>query len=116
MAKKKETDSLMAAVLNGMKAGGIKEPEKALTTIAAYWENMKWIDMYDPITGRPCLAMEWMLGARGFPEGKVTQVRGSFSDAKSTLLYYIYGCAMRGSTPDDRKAWVMHIETEGAPN
>ena len=116
MAKKEKQDSLMAAVLSGMKAGGIKDPEKDLTTIAAYWENMKWIDMFDPITGRPCLAMEWMLGARGFPEGKVTQVRGSFSDAKSTLLYYIYGCAMRGSTLEDRKAWVMHIETEGAPN
>lgn len=113
---KKQTDSLMDALLRGMKASGIKEPDKVVTTIAAYWENMKWIDMYDPITGRPCLAFEWMLGARGFPVGKVTQVRGSYSDAKSTLLYHIYGCALRGSTMEDRKAWIMHCETEGAPN
>ena len=60
--------------------------------------------------------MEWLLGARGFPAGKVYQLRGSFSSSKSTFLYYVYACAMRGSTPEDRKAWVAHIETEGAPN
>ena len=116
MAKKEKQDSLMAAVLNGFKAAGISDAAESVTTIAQYWENMKWIDMYDPISGRPCMAMEWLLGARGFPVGKVYQLRGSFSDAKSTFLYYVYGCAMRGSTVDDRKAWVMHIETEGAPN
>ena len=77
---------------------------------------MKWIDVYDPIKNRPCIAMEWLLGARGFPAGKVMQLRGSFSSSKSTFLYYVYGCAMRGSSMEDRKAWVAHIETEGAPN
>lgn len=29
----------------------------------------------------------------------------------------MYGCALHGSKgKDDRKAWVMHVETEGAPN
>ena len=116
MAKKENEDSLMAAVLSGFKAAGIKDPEKSVTTLDEYWRNMKWIDLFDPITGRPCIALEWEIGARGIPQGKVVQVRGSFSDAKSTLLYLVYGCAMRGSTTNDRKAWVAHIETEGAPN
>jgi len=39
--------------------------------------------------------MEWLIGARGFPAGKVTQLRGSFSSSKSSFLYYVYGCAMQ---------------------
>lgn len=113
---KKEQDSLMAAVMEGFKAAGIDDAEESVTTIAKYWEEMKWIDVYDPIKNRPCIAMEWLLGARGFPVGKVYQLRGSFSSSKSTFLYYVYGCAMRGSTMNDRKAWIAHIETEGAPN
>lgn len=113
---KKSSDDLMSAVLGGFKAAGIADAEEAVTTIADYWDGMKYIDIYDPIKGRPCIAMEWLLGARGFPSGKVYQLRGSFSSAKSTFLYYVYGCALRGSTEEDRKAWVMHIETEGAPN
>lgn len=116
MPKKDKQDSLMAAVMSGFKAAGIKDAEESVTTIAKYWESMKWIDVYDPIKNRPCIAMEWLLGARGFPAGKVMQLRGSFSSSKSTFLYYVYGCAMRGSSMEDRKAWVAHIETEGAPN
>ena len=106
----------MAAVMSGFKAAGIKDAEESVTTIAKYWEDMKWIDMYDPINNRPCITIEWLLGARGFPAGKVYQLRGSFSSSKSTFLYYVYGCALGGSTGADRKAWIMHIETEGAPN
>lgn len=116
MPKKEKQDSLMAAVMEGFKAAGIKDAEESVTTIAKYWEDMKWIDVYDPIKNRPCIAMEWLLGARGFPVGKVTQLRGSFSSSKSSFLFYVYGCAMRGSTMNDRKAWIAHIETEGAPN
>jgi len=116
MSKKDKEDLMTAALMNAFKAAGIKDAAESVTTIATYWENMKWIDMYDPIKNRPCMAMEWLLGARGFPVGKVFQLRGSFSSSKSTFLYYVYACAMRGSTLNDRKAWVAHIETEGAPN
>ena len=116
MAKKNSEDSLMAAVLEGFKAAGIKDADETVTTLAKYWENMKYIDMFDPIKMRPCLTMEWLIGARGFPVGKVCQLRASFGAGKSTFLYYVYGCALRGSTMSDRKAWVAHIETEGAPN
>lgn len=115
MPKKDKQDCLMAAVMNGFKAAGITDTD-SVTTIAKYWDSMKWIDIFDPITGRPCIAMEWLLGARGFPAGKVYQLRGSFSSAKSTFLYYVYGCALRGSTEKERNAWVLHVETEGAPN
>lgn len=112
---KKEKDSLMAALSGAFKAAGIDDKE-SITTIQDYWRSMKYIDMFDPINDRPCIAEEWLLGARGFPAGKVYQLRGSFSAAKSTYLYHVYGCALKGSTMYDRKAWVMHIETEGAPN
>jgi len=115
MAKKKETDSLMAAVLGGFKSAGI-DPEGSVTTITDYYRNMRYIDMIDPVKGRPCLAMEWLLGARGFQAGKVYQLRAKFSAGKSSFLYYVYGCALHGSSQEDRNAWVAHIETEGAPN
>lgn len=117
MAKeKKKQDSLMAAVLGGFKAAGIPDVE-SVTTITDYYNETKWIDMYDPVKNRPCIAMEWLLGARGFPAGKVYQLRASFSAGKSSFLYYVYGCALHDSKgPEDRNAWVMHVETEGAPN
>lgn len=116
MAKKAKEDNLMAAVLSGFKAAGI-DTEGSVTTITDYYKDTKYIDMLDPVKGRPCLTMEWLLGARGFPAGKVYQLRASFSAGKSSFLYYVYGCALHGSKgQNDRKAWVAHIETEGAPN
>jgi len=115
MAKKENQDSLMAAVLDGFKSAGISD-EGSVTTITDYYKAMKYIDMMDPVKGRPCLSMEWLLGARGFQAGKVYQLRAKFSAGKSSFLYYVYGCALHGSTKNDRKAWVSHIETEGAPN
>lgn len=116
MAKKEKKDSLMTAVLGGFKAAGLADVE-SVTTITDYYKDTKWIDMYDPVKNRPCLSMEWLLGARGFPAGKVYQLRASFSSGKSSFLYYVYGCALHGSKgPEDRNAWVMHVETEGAPN
>ena len=113
---KKEEDSLMAAVMSGFKSAGI-ETEGTVTTVVDYWANTKYIDVFDPVKNRPSLAMEWLLGARGFPAGKIYQLRAGFSDGKSSFLYYVYACALFGSTgPMDRKAWVAHIETEGAPN
>jgi hypothetical protein len=116
MAKKVKEDNLMAAVLSGFKAAGI-DTEGSVTTITDYYKDTKYIDMIDPVKGRPCMTMEWLLGARGFPAGKVYQLRASFSAGKSSFLYYVYGCALHGSKgQNDRKAWVAHIETEGAPN
>ena len=112
---KKQQDSLMAAVLSGFKTAGISD-DGSVMTITDYYDKMRYIDMMDPVKGRPCLAMEWLLGARGFQAGKVYQLRAKFSAGKSSFLYYVYGCALHGSKADDRKAWVAHIETEGAPN
>lgn len=112
---KKKGDDLMSAISGAFKSAGISDTG-SVTTITDYFNDMKYIDMYDPVKERPCLAMEWLLGARGFPAGKVYQLRASFSAGKSSFLYYVYGCALHGSNPEDRKAWVAHIETEGAPN
>lgn len=116
MAKKNDhADSLVSAVMAGFKLAGIDDPG-SVTTIVDYYKGMRYVDLFDPISGRPCIALEWMLGARGLQAGKVYQLRALFSAGKSSFLYFIYGCALRGSTAKDRKAWVAHIETEGAPN
>lgn len=116
MARKtKDADSFMDAVMNGFKAAGIKKDNEP-GTIVGYYDKITYIDAYDPLTGRPAIAMEWLIGARGFVSGRITQLRGDKSASKSSFLYWVYACAMRGSTAADRKAYIMHIETEGAPN
>lgn len=115
MAKKANKDSFMVAVMGGFKSAGIKSDDEP-GTIVGYYENQTYIDAFDPLKRRPAIALEWLLGARGFQEGKMIQLRGSFSSAKSSFLYWVYACAMLDSTEEDRKAWVLHIETEGAPN
>ena len=49
---KKEEDSLMAAVMSGFKSAGI-ETEGTVTTVADYWANTKYIDVFDPVKNRP---------------------------------------------------------------
>lgn len=106
--------AFMAAVASSEKAAGIKE--KGPGTIVGYYDDAKYIPAIDPLTGRPALAMEWLIGALGFLTGKAYQLRGSFSTSKSSFLYWLYACALFGSTEDDLKAYILHIETEGAPN
>lgn len=99
-----------------MLTDSIGNKDVTISTAADVYKGQKYIDFIDPSSGMPVLCLEWVLGARGFPVGRITQLRASFSAGKSSFLYYIYACATRGRTDDDPKAWVGHIETEGAPN
>lgn len=94
----------------------VNKDEVIVSTASKLYNELKWIPFLDPISGAPCLTLAWLLGCKGFPTGKITQLRASFSAGKSSFLYYLYACALRGCTDDDVKAWIGHIETEGAPN
>lgn len=87
-----------------------------VSTASQLYRELKWIPFIDPMSGLPCITLSWMLGCKGFPTGRISQLRASYSAGKSSFLYYMYACALYGQTDDDVKAWVGHIETEGAPN
>ncbi len=87
-----------------------------VSTASRMYNDQKWIPLMDPMTGKPCVALSFLLGCRGIPVGRIAQLRASFSAGKSSFLYYVYACATHGRTDDDQKAWIGHIETEGAPN
>lgn len=107
----KGLSALIAALQNS-----VDKDEVIVSTASKLYNELKWIPFIDPSTGAPCLTLSWMLGCKGFPTGKITQLRASFSAGKSSFLYYLYACALRGHTDEDVKAWIGHIETEGAPN
>ena len=87
-----------------------------VSTASKMYKEQTWIPFVDPFTGMPCLTLCYLVGAKGIPAGRIAQLRASFSAGKSSFLYYMYGCAKRGAAEGDEKAWVGHIETEGAPN
>lgn len=87
-----------------------------VSTASKMYREQTWIPFVDPFTGTPCLTLCYLAGSKGIPAGRIAQLRASFSAGKSSFLYYMYGCAKRGASEGDEKAWVGHIETEGAPN
>jgi len=67
-----------------------------------------YIDFIDPTTKRPNLALEWLMGCRGWPSAASIQIRGPQHASKSSLLYYFYGMALIDG------CWIKHGETEQA--
>lgn len=104
-------ESLMSVVQSSVNADDV-----IVSTATKMYADQKWIPVIDPFTGAPCITLSYLIGALGIPVGRIAQLRASFSAGKSSFLYYIYSCATRGRTEDDQKAWIGHIETEGAPN
>ena len=94
----------------------VKQDEVVVSTASQLYKELKWIPFIDPKSGLPCVTLSWLLGCKGFPTGRISQLRAIYSSGKSSFLYYLYACALKGHTEDDVKAWVGHIETEGAPN
>lgn len=117
-AKESPISSGLSRLISGLdeqfRTGDDKKP--VVTTVGEMYRNQRYIDLIDTKNGRPAFALQWMLGARGFPAGRITQLRAKYSSGKSSFLYHIYACALYGQKADDQKAWVAHIETEGAPN
>lgn len=81
------------------------------TTASEAARAWRYIDFCDPHTGRPCLALEWLFGARGLLVGRILNLIASYSKGKSSFMYFMYACAQRMLGG----AWCCHMETEGAP-
>lgn len=94
----------------------VNPEEVIVSTASKLYNDITWIPLVDPKTGLPCLALSFLIGCKGFPTGRISQLRAIYSSGKSSFLYYLYSCALRGRTDDNVGAWIGHIETEGAPN
>lgn len=94
----------------------VNPEEVIVSTASKLYSDITWIPLLDPKTGLPCLALSFLIGCKGFPTGRISQLRAIYSSGKSSFLYYLYSCALRGRTDDSVGAWIGHIETEGAPN
>lgn len=81
----------------------------ALETATSAMTKWRYIDFVNPKAKLPCLALEWLIGARGFLAGRILQLRATFSKGKSSFMYLEYAMAQLMS-----QAYCMHIETEGA--
>lgn len=103
--------SLMATLQSSVDADDV-----VVSTASKMYKEQQWIPFLDPITGTPCLTLSFLAGCKGVPVGRIAQLRASYSAGKSSFLYYMYACATRGRSEGDEKAWIGHIETEGAPN
>ena len=109
MAKKQAQDndpfsSMMAGLNARAKKGKNTATFGRLSDEAA---KGRWIDFCDPKTGMPCLALEWLWGARGFQTGRILKIEAEEGVGKSSFLMLMYGAAQKTVG-----AWCMHFEGE----
>lgn len=71
--------------------------------------RVRYMDFMDPHTGLPSITQEYLIGARGFLAGRMTQLRATYSKGKSSFCLLQYAAAQKSSD-----AYCLHIETEGA--
>ena len=71
-------------------------------------KEWRYIDFIDPHTRLPCLALEWLYGARGLLAGRILQLRAVYSKGKTSFMYLMYAAAQLLSD-----AYCYHVETEG---
>lgn len=94
------------ALFSALFSAHLKKSEDGLRLSDA--NSTSYIDFIDPVTGRANLALEWLMGCRGWPSATAIQVRGPQHAGKSSLLYYFYGMALVEG------CWILHNETEQA--
>jgi len=114
MVKKKNIESpadgsKMSALIDSLKSktDGSKYGLDTANNLAANW---RYIDVCNPLTGEPCLLLEWLLGARGFLVGRMVSIEADQGIGKSSLVFAVYGMAQQTTN-----AWCFHHESEGAP-
>lgn len=78
-------------------------------TAATVMAKARYIDVWNPLADLPSIAMEYLVGAKGWLAGRICQERATFSKGKSSFMYLQYAAAQRKTG-----AYCMHIETEGA--
>lgn len=99
--------------LSGMEAICAKMSEKfgvQAETLEQASKSISYLTFMDPHTGLPSIAHEYLIGAAGFRNGTVVQLRGLGGTGKSALCMLEYASANRAFP----RAFCAHIETEGA--
>jgi hypothetical protein len=95
-----------------MLAARLRDTNPDVGTAADSVNKWSYIDFCDPKkNGRPCLALEWLFGARGLLVGRLLNLIATYSKGKSSFMYLMYACAQRMLNG----AWCCHEESEGAP-
>ena len=87
----------------------LKANRDNVETAATVMENARYIDVWNPVADIPSIAMEYLVGAKGWLAGRICQERATFSKGKSSFMYLQYAAAQKRTG-----AYCMHIETEGA--
>lgn len=78
-------------------------------TAATIMSSARYIDVWNPVADIPSIAMEYLVGAKGWLAGRICQERATFSKGKSSFMYLQYAAAQKRTG-----AYCMHVETEGA--
>ena len=78
-------------------------------TSASAMERVTYVDVWNPVKDLPSIAMEYLIGAKGWLAGRICQERANFSKGKSSFMYQQYAAAQKR-----HGAFCMHVETEGA--
>ena len=107
-AKKNEKTDPFSAMMAGLNAVAKKKKKSAsFGRLADEAAKGRWIDFCDPKTGMPCLALEWLWGARGFQTGRILKIEAEEGVGKSSFLMLMYGAAQKTCS-----AWCAHFEGE----
>lgn len=111
MTKKTLNNPVTLGNKAGLLANRLKKFVPDAITAGEFTKGYKYIDLIDPKTRNPALALQYLFGARGIVRGRLTNMIAKGSCGKSSFMYFVYACAqlMEGG------AWCAHAETEGAP-
>ena len=89
----------------------LKANHTGFGTAASLTEEVRYIDVWNPLADIPSIAMEYLVGAKGWLAGRICQERATFGKSKSSFMYLQYAAAQKRTG-----AYCLHIETEGAPS
>ena len=110
MAKKEKLVSSGAPIRGGSALlERLRANHDNVDTAASAMERVSYVDVWNPTKDIPSIAMEYLIGAKGWLAGRVCQERANFSKGKSSFMYLQYGAAQKR-----HGAYCMHVETEGA--
>ena len=71
--------------------------------------NASYLDVWNAKDDLPSIAQEYMVGGKGWLDGRICQYRATFSKGKSSMMYQQYGASQLR-----HGAYCFHVETEGA--
>jgi len=110
MAKKEKLVSSGAPIRKGSALlERLRANHQNVETSASAMDRVRYVDVWNPTKDLPSIAMEYLIGAKGWLAGRICQERATFSKGKSSFMYLQYAAAQKR-----HGAYCMHVETEGA--